>query len=153
MKRKVTDLKPNEAILITNDSERDAILQLMEDAGYIWANRIKPTQWRPSFSYPLGIELDGVVLWNNELEIYEFMDFIIIPATDFIGSEGESVETLSKDTKRFIVWLSYRKCPFRYDGAIDLWTNGVNEYSTQQLFEHYLLTRNTPTNVRTSTDI
>jgi hypothetical protein len=89
MKRKVTDLLPNEAILISNDAERDAILQLMEDAGYIWANRDKPTQWMPMFPYPIGIELEDFILFNNESYLYEQMGYAIYPATDFIGSEGE----------------------------------------------------------------
>ena len=54
-KRKVTDLLQNEAILISNDFERDVILQLMEDAGMDWADGEKATNWNPiqvGYEYP-----------------------------------------------------------------------------------------------------
>jgi hypothetical protein len=120
MKRKVTDLKPNEAILISNDSERDAILQLMEDAGYIWANRDKPTHWMPMFPYPLCIEIEDMILFNNESYLYEQMEYTIHPATDFIGSEGvsESNSTLysvccnENPILRRKDYVEYYECPY-----------------------------------------
>ncbi len=87
MKRKVTDLKPNEAILISNDSERDAILQLMEDAGMRWMNGAKLTELNPAFSYPFALETDNryAIVFNEQL--WDLPSHKIIPATDFIGSE------------------------------------------------------------------
>jgi hypothetical protein len=93
MKRKVTDLKPNEAILISNDSERDAILQLIEYAGYRWEFADKPTQWNPidvGYGYPISIHTiyDKYNLIGFYPSDYQLCQ-IEYPATDFIGSEGE----------------------------------------------------------------
>ena len=100
MKRKVTDLKPNEAILISNDAERDAILQLMEDAGMRWNSGDAPFDVLPirtPYPYCLAykfrsidsIPSDGIRVVNKN-SFYEAE--MIYPATDFIGSEGESVD-------------------------------------------------------------
>lgn len=93
-KRKVTDLLQNEAILISNDFERDVILKLMEDAGKDWADGEKATNWNPiqvGYEYPF-------VLFNHPHDIgciafRAFGDQInilpILNATDFINTEAE----------------------------------------------------------------
>jgi hypothetical protein len=86
MKRKVTDLKLNEAILISNDFERDAILQLMEDAGMRWID-CNPTEYKPNFGYPFYLftyDFDGENRLCTSLNSYDLLTY---PATDFIGSE------------------------------------------------------------------
>ena len=84
MKRKVTDLKPNEAILISNDTERDAILQLFSEIALVLAKD-------ELLSYPFYLRLNRapVKIWTHKRL---WLNTLIIPATYFIGSEGESVE-------------------------------------------------------------
>jgi len=90
MKRKVTDLKQNEAILISNDSERDAILQLMENAGMRWLSQ-RATDYKPMAPYSYYLftrDYDGCerICWSASK--YSMVS-TTYPATDFIGSEGE----------------------------------------------------------------
>jgi hypothetical protein len=92
MKRKVTDLLPNEAILISNDAERDAILQLMEDAGWLWNDGTNAIKYAPKLftKYALGYKTignDGIMIILPTLGV--FKNCTTYPATDFIGSDGE----------------------------------------------------------------
>lgn len=84
MKRKVTDLLPNEAILISNDSERDAILQLFSEIALVLAKD-------ELLNYPFYLRLNRapVKIWTHKRL---WLNTLIVPATDFIGSEGEGVE-------------------------------------------------------------
>jgi hypothetical protein len=150
MKRKVTDLKPNEAILISNDAERDAILQLMDISNFKWNSGDAPfdRNIRTAYPYCLAykfrsidfIPSDGIRVVNKN-SFYEAG--MIYPATDFIGSEGESggltvsERDLLADYHNFIL-----------DDPRAKECDVVGE-----CVELFLLTRNTPTNERTSTDI
>ena len=94
MKRKVTDLKPNEAILISNDSERDAILQLMEDAGMRWnsGHAIFDINIRTPYPYCFAYKFRSIdYVSTNGIRVVNKNSFyeaeITYPATDFIGSE------------------------------------------------------------------
>jgi hypothetical protein len=91
MKRKVTDLLPNEAILISNDADLK-VLEEFEKAGVIWyGSKHKPTEWTPimaDFTFPFVIVSTSQGLAQT-CEVSKYRHY---PATNFIGSEGESVE-------------------------------------------------------------
>jgi hypothetical protein len=154
MKRKVTDLNPNEAILISNDAERDAILQLMEDAGCIWNSGDAPFDVLPirtPYPYCLAykfrsidfIASDGIRVVNKN-SFYEAE--MIYPATDFIGSEGESLEA---DKKVMItINLSMDKdTAFRIGNVLKQHEPEIWELLKQEIRQAEIkLTRNTLTN-------
>jgi hypothetical protein len=153
MKRKVTDLKPNEAILISNDAERDAVLNLFHEAGIKWVSGTDVTNWHPSFNYPFGLQLNTKKLYNEPLWYLDKLSCITYPATDFIGSEGESVEFPVFDfgVEQLKAELDYWKTrcelaekfieespcdPDIYEDQLKAW----NEY------QEFIKPRNTPTN-------
>ena len=89
-KRKVTDLLPSEAILISSDADLK-VLEEFEKAGITWIDGALATSFNPlSFSGEenviIHIELERIV-WayteGSELTIY--------PATDFIPTESDEV--------------------------------------------------------------
>jgi hypothetical protein len=89
MKRKVTDLKPNEAILISSYADLK-VMEEFEKAGIVWVNGgEKPTQWKPfpSWEFP-----DRIVLDNGRISRGSPHRYIELPATDFIPTEAEKVE-------------------------------------------------------------
>lgn len=88
-KRKVTDLLPSEAILISSDADLK-VLEEFEKAGVMWIDgRNKPTQFNPTqgwCKYPFFLYYeDGVIHWTSKGKI-------TYPATDFIPTEAEKVE-------------------------------------------------------------
>jgi hypothetical protein len=99
MKRKVTDLLPNEAILISNDAERDAVLNIFHEAGIKWASGKDVTNWYPSFNYPFGLQLSAKKLFNEPLWYLDKLSCTMYPATDFIGSEfsGKGLTVIEPD--------------------------------------------------------
>lgn len=108
MKRKVTDLKPNEAILISNDAERDAILQLMDRAGWVWNDNSEPFEYIPTNPYPIflcykALEYNGICIVLPHYE--EKNEFTIHPATDFIGSEGEDEGSTIESVFKLADWI------------------------------------------------
>lgn len=108
MKRKVTDLKPNEAILISNDADFK-VLEEFEKAGAKWNSGELPTEWNPELPCCLTrFNQDGHagVFWEL-LEEAKNDNLITYPATDFIGSEGQMVEVA--DLKPFWKKLSEQK--------------------------------------------
>jgi hypothetical protein len=141
MKRKVTDLLPNEAILISNDAERDAILQLMEDAGMRWNGNESAFRYIPdvNYDYCLTYKSHGnqgiVVLHKNN---GKYQGFITYPATDFIGSEFSS-SGLTVSERDLLV--DYHN--FIFDDPRVKECDVVGE-----CVELFLLTRNTPTDER-----
>jgi hypothetical protein len=145
MKRKVTDLKPNEAILISNDSERDAILQLMEDAGMRWMNLVKLNELKIVFEYPYVLESDDCKRVFCE-SIFDVQDYDVIPATDFIGSEGDfdipsNDSTIATFLRAQIEWYESNH---DYQIATDTLRCWLDELEGKT--EPTQLTRNTPTN-------
>jgi hypothetical protein len=95
MKRKVTDLKPNEAILISNHTERNSILNLMDKAAWKWNDGSKPFDVliRNRFPYCLAYKFEGTDGFSNRgIRVVDY-DYegncVFYPATDFIGSEGD----------------------------------------------------------------
>ena len=85
MKRKVTDLKPNEAILITNDADLK-VLEEFYKLGKHWFGGQIPTMFNPKMAgarYPYVIVNSPTGLyWDQNIRTH-------YPATDFIVSEGE----------------------------------------------------------------
>jgi hypothetical protein len=87
MKRKVTDLLPNEAILISNDADLK-VLQEFENIGARWNSGDKATSKKAGFfTYPCWFKNDGLydLRWTTSTDDFK----VAYPATDFIGSEGE----------------------------------------------------------------
>ena len=88
--------------MISNDFERDAILQLMEDSGMRWI-RERATDYRPSAFYPYNLfthDHDGRerLCWGG-IDSDHSMRSTRYPATDFIGSEfsGEGLTVSEPD--------------------------------------------------------
>lgn len=98
MKRKVTDLKPNEAILISNDADLK-VLEEFEKAGITWidganANSFNPLAFSGEEELIIHIEQDRIVWAYSQVSV-----LTIYPATDFIGSEGDSVDKFDQAIK------------------------------------------------------
>lgn len=95
-KRKVTDLLPSEAILISCDAERDAVLDLMDDAGMKWATGDKPSEWKSKRPYPYCIFTYDLyktcTLCLSTLNEAKNERSTIYFATDFIPIESDEVE-------------------------------------------------------------
>lgn len=160
MKRKVTDLKPNEAILISNDAERDAILQLMEDAGWLWNSGDSPFYVLPiknPYPYYLAYKFEGTDGFPNRgIRVVDY-DYegncVFYPATDFIGSEGESVEAdWKKIAEQLTTELEKVSEFFRnFDRPNDTFGTFVSKQIefdeiAESVDKTLELTRNTPTN-------
>ena len=76
--RKVSDLLPSEAILISSDSDLK-VLEEFEKAGMNWADGEKATEWNPTqvgYNYPF-------VLIRNPIYIGSIA-FRVLPPSDFI---------------------------------------------------------------------
>lgn len=148
MKRKVTDLKPNEAILISNDEERDAILQLMEDAGMRWNGNQSAFRYIPDVNYDYCLTYksegnNGIVVLLNYSRKYE--GFIVLPATDFIGSEWERVEASDSKLNAFIrAKVDWYESMQDYQVATDSIRCWLDEFEAPKS-EPIELTRNTNT--------
>lgn len=87
-KRKVTDLLPSEAILISSDADLK-VLDEFEKIGAMWIGGIeKPTEWNPSrlFSYPYCI------FYENDRISWSVRGINRYPAIDFIPTESDEVE-------------------------------------------------------------
>lgn len=97
-KRKVTDLLPTEAILISSDAERDAVLKLMDEAWMKWnsGERANYAFIRNQFPYALAYKFNGNDGFPNRgIRIVDFDydgDVTFYPATDFIPTESDEVE-------------------------------------------------------------
>jgi hypothetical protein len=146
--RKVTDLKPNEAILISNDAERDAISKLFDKSGLLWANGEKVSNWISGYNYPYAFELVNSKVYHSTESDFLEQGFTIHPAADFIGSEGESVEA---DKKVMItINLSMDKdTAFRIGNVLKQHEPEIWELLKQEIKETEIkLTRNTPKNER-----
>ena len=92
--RKVTDLLPTEAILISSDADLK-VLDEFEKAGVMWGSGSLPNKWNPKIiPYVL-------TRFNNDGEsglFWESLDdamtdnLTIYPATEFIPTESDEVE-------------------------------------------------------------
>ncbi len=97
-KRKVTDLLPSEAIMISSDAERDAVLKLMDEAWMKWnsGERANYAFIRNQFPYALAYKFNGNDGFPNKgIRIVDFDydgDITFYPATDFIQTESDEVE-------------------------------------------------------------
>lgn len=148
-KRKVTDLLPSEAILISCDEDLK-VLQEFEKEGYYWEFGEKPTQWNPiQVGYALPISVYSVADKYNIISFYpsEYNLYSIqLPATDFIPTESDEVdvgdiEAELTNLKRYelntcsgsdgVCWSEMEQSN---DGDYVLWSD----------IEQLLKTRNTP---------
>jgi hypothetical protein len=164
MKRKVTDLKPNEAILITNDAERNSILNLMDKAAWKWNDGSKPFDVliRNRFPYCLAYKFEGTDGFSNRgIRVVDY-DYegncVFYPATDFIGSEfnGEgltvsepdntiSIEPSETQIATFLrAQIYWYESNHDYQIATDTLRCWLDELEGKT--EPTQLTRNTPTN-------
>jgi hypothetical protein len=86
--RKVTDLNPNEAILISNDADLK-VLEEFDKAGIVWIDGLIATLYNPleAAGEPIVIVKAGskYIQWSFFKGITT--SHTIYPATDFIGSE------------------------------------------------------------------
>ena len=93
-KRKVTDLLPSEAILISSDADMK-VLDEFEKAGITWSNGEKATQWKhfPMSYCFLRYNEDGEegLFWLHTKDCEEWGK-TIYPATDFFPTESDEVE-------------------------------------------------------------
>jgi hypothetical protein len=171
MKRKVTDLKPNEAILISNDDERVAILLLMDISNFKWNSGDAPfdRNIRTPYPYCLAykfrsidfIPSDGIRVVNKN-SFYEAE--MIYPATDFIVSEfsgngltvSEPDNTISIEPSENVLLSEIRNKLTPIKNLIAMLESGfIAPSGSQELIYKELeqckvnieeLTRNTPTN-------
>ena len=92
-KRKVTDLLPSEAILISSDADLK-VLEEFEKAGIKWVSGLeKPTEWMPS----LGWEFPEIIVLRQDYIMRGRPHYYIeIPATDFIPTDPERGLTIIK---------------------------------------------------------
>jgi hypothetical protein len=149
MKRKVTDLKQNEAILISNDSERDAILQLMDRAGWVWNDNSEPFEYIPTNAYPYflcykALEYNGICIVLPHYE--EKNELTIYPAIDFIGSEGDfDIPSNDSTISTFLRWqIDWYESNHDYQIATDTLRCWLDELEGKT--EPIEQPRNTPTN-------
>ena len=131
-KRKVTDLLPTEAILISCDEDLK-VLEEFEKAGITWIDGALATSFNPlSFSGEenviIHIELERIV-WAYT----EGSGLTIYPATDFIPTESDDVEESSTKRDWYIKLLAKLK-------RIESGELSLSEYIAQV----ELKTRNTP---------
>lgn len=92
-KRKVTDLLPSEAILISSDADLK-VLEEFEKAGIVWVNGgEKPTEWKP---FPRWEFPDRILLYEKRISRGSPYSYIEYPATDFIPTEAERGLTIIK---------------------------------------------------------
>lgn len=88
-KRKVTDLLPTEAILISSDEDMK-VLKEFEKVGAKWAAGYLPTNWNPTkIGYGFPFYLFGsnyCLVWADSTDRHK------LPATDFIQTESDEVE-------------------------------------------------------------
>ena len=145
MKRKVTDLLPNEAILISNDADLK-VLEEFEKAGVIWyGSKHKPTEWNPimaDFTFPFVIVNTSKGLAQT-CEVYKYRYY---PATDFIGSEGDfDIPSNDSTIATFLRWqIEWYESNHDYQIATDTLRCWLDELEGKT--EPTQLTRNTPTN-------
>lgn len=86
-KRKVTDLLPTEAILISCDADLK-VLDEFEKVGIKWVNGNKATEFKPKHLFPYCIELNqNMLTWQHK-----FHRTAKYPATDFIPTESDEVD-------------------------------------------------------------
>lgn len=101
--RSLSSLKPNEAILVLNDFERDSIIKLMEDANKMWIGGARASSVIPQLEYPYCIGLH--VLYNERLACdtvtftKDELHKTILPASDFLPKEqkDDKSEVHTKD--------------------------------------------------------
>ena len=94
-KRKVTDLLPTEAILISSDADLK-VLEEFEKADARWNSGDKATSKKKGyFSYPVYFKNDGILGLRWTADTGEFIT--TYPATDFIPTEADDVEVYKFD--------------------------------------------------------
>lgn len=91
-KRKVTDLLPTEAILISSDAERDEISKLLDDLNIRWCGGERLVYYKASMAYPYCFTLDENLIWHDSFGFCKGVGKTIYPATDFIPTESDEVE-------------------------------------------------------------
>ncbi len=102
-KRKVTDLLPSEAILISSDAERNTVLDLMDNAGFVWnsGERANYAFIRNKFPYALAYKFNGNDGFPNRgiriVDLDYDGDVTFYPATEFIQTESDEVEVSKFD--------------------------------------------------------
>lgn len=110
--RKVTDLLPTEAILISSEAERDGVLKLMDEAGWLWNSGDRAIHYNEFQEYPYGISYKGdgnEGIARASLGFYKSLGLTILPASYFIPTEAEKVEVC--ESKPFKI-RAYRKDAF-----------------------------------------
>ena len=144
-KRKVTDLLPSEAILISSDADLK-VLEEFEKAGVMWlGGRHRPTERMPKgATYPFYLHYGKYqISWSSTNVIG---NYTICLATDFIPTESDEVEVSDIEAeltnlKRYelntcsgsdgVCWSEMEQSN---DGDYVLWSD----------IEQLLKTRNTP---------
>ena len=142
-KRKVTDLLPSEAILISSDADLK-VLEEFEKVGIVWVNGgEKPTQWKHfpmSYCFLRYNEYGEEGLFWLHTKDCEEWGKTIYPATDFIQTESDEVEVDKFDLSKLT----------RYDlqvfgaGNAQMRKNSHGDYLLWSDIEQLLKTRNTP---------
>jgi hypothetical protein len=102
--KKVTDLKPNEAILISNDADLK-VLEEFEKAGITWidganANSFNPLAFSGEEELIIHIEQDRIVWAYSQVSV-----LTTYPATDFIGSDGEDEGSTIESVFKLADWI------------------------------------------------
>lgn len=88
--RPISSLKPNEAIQVNNEAEKDGILKLMDAEGWKWRSGRNANQFYPLKSYPYGFDYNH--LGDNRIGFssicfYKNQNFTILSASDFLPAE------------------------------------------------------------------
>ena len=92
-------------VWVDTEEELDALLNTLEDDGYGWsAGRVKPTNWKPTPSYSIGIfaYCDGDITFQSgydyfkkhrfkEVNLYEYLDK---PAFDIPNFENQFIDMI-----------------------------------------------------------
>lgn len=140
-KRKVTDLLPTEAILISSDADLK-VLDEFEKAGITWIDGALATSFNPlSFSGEenviIHIELERIV-WAYT----EGSGLTIYPATDFIPTESDEVDKFETTDFKLGVFIrskvDWYESNHDYQVATDTIRCWLDEFLQQEE------TRNTP---------
>ena len=140
--RPISSLKPTEAIIVTNDAERDAILKLMDAEGWEWnsGETAKEVIINNSYPYALAYKFEGTDGFSNKGIRIVDLDYdwqvSFFPASDFLPTEPKAEQTTeSKPTEQQIDWTKPQ--PFPDDYVVPRGTKVVSliEYFNVQIGE------------------
>lgn len=135
-KRKVTDLLPSEAILISSYADLK-VLDEFEKVDARWNSGDKATSKKKGyFSYPVYFKNDGILGLRWTADTGEFIT--TYPATDFIPTESDEVEVSDYwKTRCELAEAIIEACPCDPDittEQIEAWKN----------YHEFIKSRNTP---------